>query len=114
MSESSVLDGQRIAVKASLTVERPRRRRRYTETKDFGAMLCRMIRAYRNRVKDADPEDLASMVAMRDTLDEVIVSTIAHMRAHQEFSWSAIGEAVGTTRQAAQQRYGTRTSETAR
>jgi RecB family exonuclease len=106
---------QRIAVKATLTLDRPRRRRRrYTETKDFGAMLSRMIRAYGNRVKDADPEDLTAMVAMRDTLDEVIVSTIAHMRSHQKFSWTAIGEAVGTTRQAAQQRYGARISEAAR
>jgi hypothetical protein len=43
---------------------------------------------------------------MRRTLDDVITATVLHLREHQDFSWAAIGEAVGTTRQAAQQRYG--------
>jgi hypothetical protein len=70
-------------------------------------MVARMIRAYGRRVADADIEDLRDLAVMRDTLDQVIADTVAHMRGHQEFSWSAIGEAMGTTRQAAQQRYGT-------
>jgi hypothetical protein len=45
-------------------------------------------------------------MVLRDTLDEVIASTVRTLRDHQEFSWAAIGEAMGTTRQAAQQRYG--------
>jgi hypothetical protein len=94
-------------VNAGLTGDRPRKRaRRYVETKEFGAMVSRMIRAYGNRVKDADLEDLRDMTAMQDTLDQVIEATVHHMREHQEFTWQAIGDAVGTTRQAAQQRYG--------
>jgi hypothetical protein len=69
--------------------------------------VARMIRAYGRRVADADTEDLRDLVVLRDTLDEVIASTVARMRSHQEFSWQAIGDALGTTRQAAQQRYGT-------
>jgi hypothetical protein len=69
-------------------------------------MVTRMIRAYGRRVANADMEDLTDMVAMRALLDEAITNAVSHLRDHHEFSWAAIGEAVGTSRQAAQQRYG--------
>jgi hypothetical protein len=69
-------------------------------------MVARMIRAYGRRVSGADIEDLRDLMVLRDTLDGVIASTVSTLRADQEFSWAAIGEAMGTTRQAAQQRYG--------
>ena len=94
------------AVKAALTSTRRPRRRRYVDTKDFGAMVTRMIRAYARRVADADMEDLTELVAMRALLDDAIDTAVSHLRDHHEFSWAAIGDAVGTTRQAAQQRYG--------
>lgn len=94
-------------VKPRLTApKRQRRRSRPVEAREFGQMLARMIRAYGRRVQDADVEDLADMVAMRDQLDDVIKATVTHMRSEHEFSWARIGEAMGTTRQAAQQRYG--------
>lgn len=93
-------------VKPRLTPRRARRRSRPVEAREFGQMLARMIRAYGRRVQDADVEDLRDMVAMRDQLDDVIRDTVTHMRAQHDFSWARIGEAVGTTRQAAQQRYG--------
>jgi hypothetical protein len=98
--------GRRIDVKDDLTANRRPRRRRSVETKDFGAMVTRMIRAYGRRVANADMEDLADVVALRSLLYEAITAAVAHLRDHHEFSWAAIGEAVGTTRQAAQQRYG--------
>jgi hypothetical protein len=94
------------AVKGALTPDRRQRRRRYVDTKDFGAMVTRMIRAYGRRVANADAEDLADLVAMRAVLDEAITTAVTHLRDHHDFSWAAIGEAVGTTRQAAQERYG--------
>jgi hypothetical protein len=93
-------------VKAALTSTRRQRRRRYVDTKDFGAMVTRMIRAYGRRVANADTEDLADLVAMRELLDDAIATAVGHLRDHHDFSWQAIGDAVGTTRQAAQQRYG--------
>jgi hypothetical protein len=93
-------------VNAALTANRRSRRRRYVDTGDFGAMVTRMIRAYARRVADADLEDLADLVAMRALLDDAITQAVSHLRVHHEFSWAAIGDAVGTTRQAAQQRYG--------
>jgi uncharacterized protein with PIN domain len=102
-----------IAVKTPLTVDRsPRRRRRYVDTSEFGAMVARMIRAYGRRVAGADIEDLRDLMVLRATLDEVIASTVKALRSEQEFSWAAIGEAMGTTRQAAQQRYGRQENET--
>ena len=97
---------QPAAVKTGLTSTRRQRRRRYVDTKDFGAMVTRMIRAYARRVADADMEDLTDLVAMRALLDDAIDTAVSHLRDHHEFSWAAIGDAVGTTRQAAQQRYG--------
>jgi hypothetical protein len=93
-------------VKPRLTAPKRRRRSKPVEAREFGQMLSRMIRAYGRRVQDADIEDLADMLAMRDQLDDVIRSTVTEMRAKHEFSWARIGEAMGTTRQAAQQRYG--------
>ena len=99
-------DQRPTAVKDALTpIARPKRRRS-VETKDFGAMVTRMIRAHGRRVANADREDLADLVAMRGLLDDAITAAVTHLRDHHEFSWTAIGDAVGTTRQAAQQRYG--------
>jgi hypothetical protein len=95
-----------IGVNESLTSVQPRRRRRHVETRDFGAMVSRMIRAYGRRVANADPEDLADLVAMRAQLDEAITTAVEHLRTHHGFSWQSIGDALGCTRQAAQQRYG--------
>ena len=94
-------------VKPGLTrPKRQRRRSRPVEVSDFGQMLARMIRAYGKRVGDADVEDLADMFAMRNQLDDVIRDAVTQMRSKHDFSWARIGEAAGTTRQAAQQRYG--------
>jgi hypothetical protein len=103
---NQAVNGQGSGVKGALTSNRRQRRRRYVDTKDFGAMVTRMIRAYGRRVANADAEDLADLVAMRALLDEAIATAVSHLRDHHDFSWAAIGEAVGTTRQAAQQRYG--------
>jgi hypothetical protein len=75
-------------------------------------MVTRMIRAYGRRVANADMEDLTDMVAMRALLDDAITAAVSHLRDHHEFSWTAIGEAVGTSKQAAQQRYGRKDNTT--
>jgi hypothetical protein len=102
----------RNGVKGALTADRRQRRRRYVDTKDFGAMVTRMIRAYGVRVANADREDLTDLVAMRALLDDAIATAVTHLRDHHDFSWAAIGDAVGTTRQAAQQRYGRKDNPT--
>lgn len=76
------------------------------ETTEYAAMLRRMIGAYALRVSDADVEDLADMIDMRDALDDAIAQAVRNSRERSGRSWTDIARATGTTRQAAQQRWG--------
>jgi hypothetical protein len=74
------------------------------ETLPFLDAVKRMIRAAGRRVAEADEFELAELVAIRDELDEAIIAAIAGQRSYGR-SWADIGDALGITRQAAQQRY---------
>jgi hypothetical protein len=82
------------------------RKRGPIETPEYGKMVVRMIRAYAKRVTHADEPDLAQMLAVRDEMDKAIVAAIHGQRTVYDRSWSDIAAATGTTRQAAQQRWG--------
>ncbi|MEA2702132.1 MAG: hypothetical protein QOD63_77 [Actinomycetota bacterium] len=69
-------------------------------------MVRRMLAAYGRNVGDGDPADLAELLALDEQLHEIIAATVRHMRAEQEWTWERIGEAAGTSRQGAQQRWG--------
>lgn len=75
------------------------------ETGDYLAMLRRMLRAAGRRVGDADEVDLAGLVALRADLDEAIEAAVTGQRSTGR-SWAYVAAGLGTTRQAAQQRYG--------
>lgn len=93
-------------VKPTLTVERrSRRSQRHVDNDQFAAFCRRIIRAYARRVADGDEVDLAEMVAVRDEMDEAIAAAVAGMRGHGA-SWAYIAAGLGTTRQAAQMRFG--------
>ncbi len=89
-------------VKRRLTAKRER------ETPEYAAFVRRAIRSHGRRVADADPEDLAELVAMHEVLTLAIDDAVLGMRAARSVSWAQIGRALGITRQAAQQRYGQR------
>ncbi len=72
---------------------------------DFRAFVLRVLRAYSRRVAHADVEDLAELLAVQHAVEEAIVRAVAGLRAAGR-SWGEIAAATGTTRQAAQQRYG--------
>lgn len=76
------------------------------ETPEYAQMIGRMIRAYGRRVGDADPEDLADMLALRDAFDEAVADAVHLQRSRHGRSWADIATATGTTRQAAQMRWG--------
>lgn len=82
------------------------RRKQHYETTDFAAMLGRMITAYGRRVGDADPEDLAEMLALQRRFDDVVKDAVRIQREQHGRSWADIGAAAGTTRQAAQMKWG--------
>jgi 1,6-anhydro-N-acetylmuramate kinase len=75
------------------------------ETPEYAAMMRRMLRAWGERVADADPEDLAELIAFREQLDSVTGTAIARMRAERGASWADIARAGGITRQAAHERW---------
>jgi hypothetical protein len=79
-------------------------RARY-ETPEYAAMMRRMLKAWGRRVADADPEDLAELIAARVLLDKITGEAIARMRTDHALSWSDIARAAGTSRQAAYERW---------
>ena len=94
----------RFGVKAGLTENRGRNGR--PRHPIDAATVRRMMSGFAKSVADGDPADLVELLALRAQLDGIIADTVTHMREHQEFTWQAIADAAGTTRQAAQQRWG--------
>ncbi len=76
------------------------------ETSAYGQMMMRMVRAYGRRAGRGDVEDLADLVQLREALDEAIAGAVTDSRRLSGRSWADIARATGTTRQAAQQRWG--------
>lgn len=80
--------------------------KRERDISEYAAMMGRMLRAYSRRVGDADPEDLAEMLAVHAEFGAAIQGAVTAQRARYGTSWADIGKAAGITRQAAQQRWG--------
>jgi hypothetical protein len=89
------------AATAEPTQESPPR----VEAPEFGKMVRRMIKAYGRRCANADVEDLADLMSLRDELERSIEYAVHESRVRHGRSWADIGRACGTSRQAAQQRY---------
>lgn len=68
-------------------------------------MVRRIIAAHGRRVAAADPEDLAALAALHETIASALTVAVEGQRA-AGFSWEQIGRGLGTTRQAAWQRFG--------
>jgi len=81
-----------------------KRQRRERETMEYLAAARRFIAAAGRRVADADEFELAELVALRDDLEDAIALAIAGQRSYGR-SWAHIGNALGITRQSAQERY---------
>lgn len=78
--------------------------KRIYETPEYLAMLRRMIKAGGTRVAQADEIELADLVSLRGALDEAITEAVMGQKGR--VSWAGIGQATGTTRQAAWQKWG--------
>lgn len=77
------------------------------DTPAYFRMLRRMVKAAGKRVSHADAEDLAELVGIRAELDEAIQIAVDGLRA-DGYTWRDIGEATGTTGQAATMKWGRR------
>jgi hypothetical protein len=95
----------------STSTPRTRKRaRRVVENAQFDAFARRILRAYARRVATGDVEALAGLAALTAEVDAVTREAVAGLRAKpHSYSWSEIADRLGTTRQAAQMRYGDRT-----
>jgi hypothetical protein len=69
-------------------------------TRDYLRMLHRMIRAAGPKVGQGDPEHLAQLIELHSHLATAIQNAVDQQRANG-ITWQSIGEATGTTRQAA-------------
>lgn len=77
------------------------------ETADYAAMMRRMMKAHGKRVADGDVEDLAELLELQAHLDAAIASAVQGQRETHGRSWADIARAAGSSRQAAQKRWGT-------
>lgn len=84
-----------------------KRPKRDVETQAFiEELVTRLILRAGVRAGDADEVELAALIALHSTVDQAIASAVAGQRS-RGVSWAGIGRGTGTTRQAAQQRWGT-------
>lgn len=91
-----------MTVKGALTRKRSGR---VTETSEFAAFARRIVRAYGRRISHGDVEALPELLALAAEIDTVIGQSVAGLRA-EGYSWGEIAARLGTSRQAAQQRFG--------
>lgn len=74
------------------------------ETPEYADMMARLVRRYGVRVGDADTVDLTRMLEVRALFDEAIRAAVRGQR-EAGFTWGEIGEALGTSKQAALMRF---------
>lgn len=87
---------------------RRRRPRIFRENADYGASVLRMIRAMARRAA-GDPDLLPALLSIQELVESSMVAAVDSLR-REGYSWAEIGSRLGTTRQAAQMRYGRKVS----
>jgi hypothetical protein len=73
------------------------------ETPEYAAMVRRIVRAHGRRVAEADPEDLAELVALHVVVDQAVRTAVEGLR--DRHSWGQIARGLGVARQTAWQRF---------
>jgi|307.fasta_scaffold03589_2 hypothetical protein len=74
------------------------------------ADLRRVIRGVARSVGEADGDQLTELIQADDLLHDLIVAVVGNQRKSGA-TWADIGAACGTTRQAAQMRFGPKLAE---
>lgn len=93
-------------VNRALTPNRPARpRRTVVENDDYAAFTRRIVAALGKRVASGDVEALRDLLALVHEVDQAATVAVAGLR-ETGYSWAEIANRIGTTRQAAQQRWG--------
>jgi hypothetical protein len=89
-------------VNRGLTVHRLRP---VVENDEFARFVRRVVTAHGRRVGTGDVEGLRDLVTLDRAVQDAIRTAVRGLRT-AGFSWTAIGVQLGTSRQAAQQRWG--------
>lgn len=89
------------------------KRSKTVELDEYSGAARRFLRGLGKRAAQADPEDLAYLVAMRQELDAATRAAVNGLRA-QGRSWEAIAQGLGMTRQGAIKAYATDATRGAR
>lgn len=96
--EALVTDSRRTA---------PHRPRRAVENDDYAAFVRRIVAAHGRRIAAGDVEGLAVLAGLASDVDTALTEAVTGLRA-AGWSWADVGARLGMSRQAAQQRFGTR------
>jgi hypothetical protein len=85
----------------------PKRRRDVVENDAYAGFTRRIVAAYSRRVAIGDVEALSDLVDLSTQVDSAIRDAVTGLRSCG-YSWTEIGDRLGISRQAAQQRWGDR------
>lgn len=87
---------------------------RQREAPELGSACVRLMRALARRAGDGELEALEELASLQDHVQTMLGAGVAGYRAGPaEAPWSAIGEALGTTRQSAYERFRDATTDPA-
>ncbi|GAA3043363.1 hypothetical protein GCM10010464_04380 [Pseudonocardia yunnanensis] len=75
------------------------------ENDDYAAFTRRILAAHGRRIARRDIEGLTTLAALADDIDHALTTAVTGLR-EAGYSWAEIGERLGISRQAAQQRFG--------
>jgi len=92
-----------------MTTQR-KRPKREVDTVDFLRMLGRMMKAASVRVAQSDEDEFAQLAKLDQVLQLTMDDAVRGLRA-SGLTWQQIGDAAGTTRQAAHQRWARKCGE---
>ena len=81
-----------------------RRNRRVVENDDYAAFTRRVLHAHARRIAHGDIEGLTQLAALAAEINTTLHHAVRGLR-DQGYSWAEIAARLGTTRQAAQQRF---------
>jgi hypothetical protein len=83
----------------------PESAKRVVENDEYAAFARRILRSYARRIAIGDIDALTQMTGLADDIETAIRAAVIGLRDHG-YSWAEIGNRLGVTRQAAQQRWG--------
>jgi len=85
----------------------PKRPKREVETPEWLGFMARVLRAWSRRAGDGDGDALAALDRQRAEVDAALLDAVARLRHEpHNWSWNKVADALGISRQAAQQRFG--------